>query len=1712
MFRRNLTKKILAMALVFTLTFANFALVTKTYAASFIGAVFVRTGTGSKQVEFEAYFEKDDERETILEADINDDNLKLNFDLNLNDEGYIKDGLISITESEENKGLNFKIKDEFENEKVESFENNEFNLVRIEGESSQTIEVPIEYFYEEFITLDKLSKEFKVKFTGIYVDSKAKESELEKEIDLRIDWKEEREFTVESDLTKFFEFESEGVKISTIQTLIKIDTNTDKKTLPIKSIETQIELPEFNGGEITNIDIVPQSTKATNNKTNEEVIFDTDNIVIDEENNLLTIKTENQIQTVLDAESEDEVLKEEGELVEKYFAGKGIDEYLVTYTVENLAFEEGQEINQKIKTAIKSFTGIEDEDENIGKTEKEIEAIYTLSEVVGENISYKVENETESISKGYAYLNYNSEEKNEIEFKTKSIVNISKHGLVEEINIIDGQKYYSLKDDNKIEASDIFYKNISISKENFEKILGTDGKIEIFDLEENLLGQIVLTEEIQDEYLIVNFEGNINKLLIKTSAPITEGNLNINITKVQFNPGYEKETYKNIDSLNEEIIVKAKYKDITEIADVANETITTKLEDTKTEVNLVLNKESLSTLVKNNDVEFKIELNNHKINSDVFGNSIFEIKLPEYVRSLEVTNVSLVHAEGLEISKAEAVEVDGRIILRVTIAGKQNRLSSGIVTNGANIILTTNIEIDQFAPAKQEEIKLYYYNEESTNYNEQIETNSLGQTSGISTKTIEYSAPTGVVSVNSISNYDNQNSNVVSINQGTKKGKLDIYSPSKNAKMELIVMNNNSNPISNISILGRIPFNGIKDIVTNKELGTTIDSKLVSYIKQNSNNNTNFKVYYSENGEATSDLNESSNGWTLDVNNLDNIKSFLIVPEDENYVMEQATILRFEYEYLIPENLEHNTDIYSSFVTYYSNDGENQEVSVADLVYLTTGAGPQFDIETKIDAKEGISEFETMKITSKVTNTGKDTAYNVNVKIPVPNYTIFIKNINEEGITFKLEENIPSFYIEKLEIGETKEVSIEVEINDVNNVPTETEEQQKAIVEAYSTVIATDLVKQVESEKVQIEIKEAKMKVDIVSANEYWEEILPEGTEIEIILNVQNISKETLNNIITTMKIDEGYEFIEAYTETLENNDVVKAIINGYDSKTRILTWKLDSLEAPITKSLKIRVKINKLQDGLTKKEIYNIAKAKADGTEEYTSIEKIVTAGAAKLEIKQTSSVQDTYVKEGDKIDYIFSVTNVGTVVAESVTLVDKIPDGLKITNINYEKDGVTVKSVPSDKQEATVYTNINPNQTLIVNVSTVASNIGQNDELSVTNSAKVSGQNTSEVVSNKITHIVEAQKEETPNIESSDAPSSSDGYQGSEGNGDNTNITKTYKITGTTWIDINENGMKDSTEETISGITAILVNSDTGVIKNKLTTNSKGEYAFTGVENGRYLVLFDYDTNLYSVTTYQKEGVATNVNSDVVNTTIEQDGKQRLGAVTDVIIVQDGSISNIDMGLVHADTFDLKLEKKISKITVQNTQGTQTYKFNNTSVAKAEIRSKYLAGSVVYIEYSIKVSNIGELAGYAKSIVDYLPKDVTFNSGLKGNENWHSGKDGNLYSTSLANTIIGPGESKEIKLILTKEMTDNNVGLTSNTAEIYEDYNVYGVTDKNSKTANKVQNENDMSTADAFVGVRTGEIFIYISVIITTLLLGGIVGFLAYNKLILKKRKVGV
>ena len=180
----------------------------------------------------------------------------------------------------------------------------------------------------------------------------------------------------------------------------------------------------------------------------------------------------------------------------------------------------------------------------------------------------------------------------------------------------------------------------------------------------------------------------------------------------------------------------------------------------------------------------------------------------------------------------------------------------------------------------------------------------------------------------------------------------------------------------------------------------------------------------------------------------------------------------------------------------------------------------------------------------------------------------------------------------------------------------------------------------------------------------------------------------------------------------------------------------------------------------------------------------------------------------------------------------------------------------------------------------------------------------------------------------------------------------------------------------------------------------------------------------------------------------------------------------------------FDLSINKQVGKITIQNKKGVKEYKFDNVELPKIEIEAKQLANSIVVIEYIIKVTNEGNIPGYATSIIDYKPADLEFNSSL--NTEWYIGNDGNIYTTQLEKTIINPGETKEIKLLLTKTMTENNTGITNNVAEIQEIYNEQGLSDKDSKEGNNAQGEDDRDTIDVILLVKTGGTALYISIAI--------------------------
>ena len=147
---------------------------------------------------------------------------------------------------------------------------------------------------------------------------------------------------------------------------------------------------------------------------------------------------------------------------------------------------------------------------------------------------------------------------------------------------------------------------------------------------------------------------------------------------------------------------------------------------------------------------------------------------------------------------------------------------------------------------------------------------------------------------------------------------------------------------------------------------------------------------------------------------------------------------------------------------------------------------------------------------------------------------------------------------------------------------------------------------------------------------------------------------------------------------------------------------------------------------------------------------------------------------------------------------------------------------------------------------------------------------------------------------------------------------ITTNNIISGLAWLDENQDGKKETNEKLLSGIKVILFDVSTNTIAKdndgnnaETMTNSDGEYSFTKIKSGDYIVLFEYDTTQYELTTYMAEGVLSSQNSKVIQKTVNVNGEEKVYAVTDTINLTD-DISNINMGLKEMSIYDFELASK--------------------------------------------------------------------------------------------------------------------------------------------------------------------------------------------------------
>lgn len=211
-------------------------------------------------------------------------------------------------------------------------------------------------------------------------------------------------------------------------------------------------------------------------------------------------------------------------------------------------------------------------------------------------------------------------------------------------------------------------------------------------------------------------------------------------------------------------------------------------------------------------------------------------------------------------------------------------------------------------------------------------------------------------------------------------------------------------------------------------------------------------------------------------------------------------------------------------------------------------------------------------------------------------------------------------------------------------------------------------------------------------------------------------------------------------------------------------------------------------------------------------------------------------------------------------------------------------------------------------------------------------------------------------------------------------------------------------------------------------------------------------------------------------------------------------------DIEKVKVKYFDLSLRKWVTQaIVIDNGKETVTETGHKAEddpeeVVKVEIKENRLNKVVVKFRYKIRVKNEGEIPGYATEISDYIPQGLKFVAA--DNPNWKE-VDGKVVTDALKDTLLQPGDTAEVEILLTWINAKDNFNLKINTAEISKDKNDSDTPDIDSTPNNKVPGEDDIDDAPVILTIKTGarENTEYMTLVIGTL------GILASSVILIKK-----
>lgn len=1698
--------KVIAMLLTTTILYANSAAVVSYAADNFLSAKALEnqgTSTTNENVEFDVYY---DGGKHTVSADVNAEDTKLNIALKVKKAGYLKDAVVDFSDT------NFKIAKTEESDNIQAVdaENKKISFNQINNGENVTETINIALDKKDEISEDMFDRDNTIKFTGTYVNAKGEEVAVKKDIVVHTSWTASTaKAKLDYEITKYIPYSANNV--SKLITQGKITSYVENSVLPIKNTNIEVNAPKINNKYPETVTVVANSTNATNGDANGDN-FSKNNWSYDSTTGKITITVNNNAVN--------------GKI---QWAKNTADEFIVTYIYSSDVYEAVKDSVTRVTYDASSSMNLYVQS-GVNKVSAHVDGFEDQTKKIGDIVEF-TSNATQSISKGYIYNNKNAadENKKETEYVEKYTAHVSYADVIDAIVLKQDVDQFVTANGSEQSTTVggvnyAYNKTLAISKQEFDKVFGENGEITILNEAGTTLATINKDTEVKDNKIVVNLVPfNTNSITIKTSKPQAEGNVIFEITKaLAKNIEYSTSKLKSFTQIKTQVTGTAKNSDIDIVSTESTKNVD--LTEPTQKASITTSNNRLSTIVKNENVEIKVTLENDSADDTMYTNPKIKITFPENIETINVKDCKVYFDDELEIDEDSIMfyeNGDGTKTLELKLKGTQTKYNN-VAAKGATVVLTTDITLNTLTPTTNTQITAEITNGDSTVTNVATD--------------VKYIAPSGVVTTNSMTGY-NGDEKIEVINGESQKALIPTKAEQKEVTYTMNVINNYENTLDHVVVLGRTPFKDNKDVSTSLSLGSNITMPLTSGLTVTGVDASKVTIYYSENGEATTDLSNSQNGWTTSVTDYTKIKSYMIVL-NEDYAMNGGDTFTFTYKATLPANLDYDQEVYENYGVFFNNNktsGTITDKAIATKIGFTTGSIAKLDAKLISTIGEGASvkSGEILEYELTINNTGVVDAENTTVEIKLPPELSFIPQDGDD-YTYKVpedEEYDESRYEELLNLPENEVIDLtkyenlisELQQYEDNDVDSEVLKINLGKITANSTLKKTLKFRAQSDETKKVELKATVGYSDMISVETntvsniiekvyfdtqigskykslkegetYSFQIALRSSQYNYELENESIDNSRKNTVVTITLPDElEYDSIKLTRfneDTFEEDDITSTA--NVKVSGRKVTVKVGDVDGERGKTLIINTKVGKLANEVYKKEVTITSNIKADNTETENIDDISVTINKPGINVTQASNIPEgTTISAGEDFVYTFTIQNLSDIYLNDVEFTDALPTEVtfKYLEIVYE-DG-TIDSSFDINSDGSINTKfyLSAGQKVTINVHVVANSIENDTEIS--NKAKFTHEDIGKVETNSVSHTVKHFEKTDVNVDPDD------------------NHKETRKVIGTVWVDANKDGVKDANEQRVSGVKVLLLNNNTSNIamdsNNEqciTTTGTDGSYMFNNVPQGKYSVIFFYDSANYSPTTYKKSGVSDEQNSDAIDKTVNYEGKDQIAAVTEEIVLADKNQFNIDLGIVEDAKFDLKLDKVVQAITVNNGKNTKEHVYNS-KLAKLDFESKYANTSSMVVEYKFTITNEGGIAGYVKKLADYLPEELKFNSEL--NKDWYEGKDGVIYNASLANTIINPGESKEVTLILTKNMNgDSDFGLINNSAEIYETSNDYGALDIDSTPGNKATNEDDYSTANVLTSVKTGDVVIYTTLIITIITIVGVGIYMIKKKVLI-------